>query len=365
MTIATLLYGCSENKTESKTETTKAESNKITLNTEQVQELKIQSQKIELDTISTVLSIGGKITTPAQGQVELGYPISAKINTIFIEPGSVVSKGQKLLSLSDLSLVELQQDYLLQKSELENLQQQFSRLTVIKNQNATSEKSYQEAQTALNKAKITVAGMEQKMNLLMVTFPKTPQDIQQNIIVYAPISGKINQVLIKPGQYCQAGQSILSIVNNSELQCELISFQNAPLNLKEGMKVKLKDNNGMSANGTVLRFNNSLQESDHGMHIWLNIQNAPENWIPGITVNGFLSVQEVIALPVPSNGIAYWESKPQIFESYGNGQYLMTEVSIIKEDNGVVYVQFPNMGKNEIVIQNAHYLLMALKNTGE
>ena len=365
ITIAILIFGCNSQPAENVDTTNTAETNTLVLNPDQIKELNVKSSKIDIDTISTILSIGGKISTHTQGQVELGYPISAKINTLFIEPGSSVSKGQKLMTLSDISLVELQQDYLMQKAELDNLQQKFNRISVIKSQNATSEKSYQEAQTALNKSKITISGMEQKMNLLMIPFPKNPQDIQQQITVQSPINGKVSQLMIKPGQYCQAGQSLISIVDNSNVQCELISFQNVPLNLTVGMPVSLKDNNGQTVQAIVQRFGNSLEESDHGLHIWLDIQNAPQNWIPGITVNGFLSVNEVSALPVPSNGIAYWESKPKIFESNGNGQYTMKDVSLIKEDNGVTYVQYPNMGKNEIIIQNAHYLLMALKNTGE
>ncbi|MEN9334019.1 MAG: hypothetical protein RLY35_1199 [Bacteroidota bacterium] len=362
---AVLISGCHNEQPKEAEKTEAANAQSINLNSEQIQQLKIEWKDIQMDTISSIMSIGGKIITPAQGSIDLGYPISAKVNALFIEPGSPVSKGQKLLSLSDLSLVELQQDYLLQRAELQNLQLQFNRLTVIKNQNATSEKNYQDAELALNKSKIAVAGMEQKMNLLMIPFPNSPKDIQQSITINAPISGKINEIKIKSGQYCQAGQSLLSIVNSGELQCELISFQNVPLKLTPGMKVKLKDNNGTVAQGVVQRFSNSLQENDHGLHIWLSIQNAPADWIPGITINGFLSVQELNSLPVPTAGIAYWESKPQIFECSGNNQFTMKEVTILKEENNIAYIQYPDMGKKPIVTKSGHYLLMALKNTGE
>lgn len=363
--VAILIFGCNSQPEENVDSKHPIEDNVLVLNTDQIKQLNVKSSKIKVDTISTVLSIGGKISTPTQGQMELGYPISAKINSIFVEPGSSISKGQKLLTLSDISLVELQQDYLMQKAELENLQQQFNRIAAIKSQNATSEKSFQEAQTALNKSKITISGMEQKMNLLMVPFPKNPQDIQQQITLIAPISGKVNQLFIKSGQYCQAGQSLLSIVDNSQLQCELISFQNVPLNLSVGMPVTLKDNNGQSAQATVQRFGNSLEETDHGLHIWLSLINAPSNWIPGVTVNAYLTVESLPGIPVPSRGIAYWESKPQIFIAQGDGKYTMKEVNIIKEERGIAYIQSTAFTDNEIVTQSAHYLLMALKNTGE
>lgn len=153
---------------------------------------------VKTGAFTNFVQIQGKID--AQDNVT-AYPQSAgTITAIYAKPGQHVSKGQVLAQLDNSVL---QQNIAQSQAQLDLAQQLYNRQKNLWDQKIGTEVQFLQAQTNLQSAKKSVAGLRQQANLYRIV---------------APISGTVDQMDLKLGQVAQPGTTGIRIVDADVLK---------------------------------------------------------------------------------------------------------------------------------------------------
>lgn len=286
---------------------------------------KEQSWKIEFATEYPVREVFGQVikTTAliesAQGDEIL---VSAKTNGIVILStdnvleGKGVFKGQVLLSLSGSGLAN-NSAVLFEEAEnnYEKAKSDYKRLSELAEDKIVSEK---ELLSARNEYENT----EAIYNNLRKNFDSSGQ------IVKSPMKGFINQVYVQNGQYIEAGQPIVSILQNKTLvlHADVQQKYSSILGSINSANIRTLHNNKTytfeELNGKLLSFGKTTNKDNFLIPVRLQIDN-PDNFISGGFVEIYLkTLTDTQALTVPNTALleeqgfyyVFVQITPELFE---------------------------------------------------
>jgi len=127
---------CKNKATESKAEPTAKDSTakkeeptatEVKLTDEQIKAIDLQTGSIEQRNLKSTLKVNGKLTLPPQNQAQVSILTGGIVKTINVTEGTFVNQGQTLATIVNNEVIQLQQDYLENKSQLVYLQAEFKR----------------------------------------------------------------------------------------------------------------------------------------------------------------------------------------------------------------------------------------------
>ena len=96
----------------------------ITVSDAQLKNAEFQTGPLQTAEMSSLLKVNGKVDVPPQNMVSISVPLGGYLKTSKLLPGMHVNKGEVLAVMEDQQYIQLQQDYLMAKvklSQLENL----------------------------------------------------------------------------------------------------------------------------------------------------------------------------------------------------------------------------------------------------
>ncbi len=87
----------------------------------------MQTGSIEQRNLKSTLKVNGKLTLPPQNQAQVSILMGGIVKTIDVTEGTFVRRGQTLATIVSNEVIQLQQEYLENKSQLIYLQAEFRR----------------------------------------------------------------------------------------------------------------------------------------------------------------------------------------------------------------------------------------------
>ena len=370
ITAALLLFSCGkeEAKTEEKFEIS-ANQNEITLNDAQLKSAGIEISTLENQNISNKIILNGSIDVPPQSMASVSAPSGGYIRSIRLMPGMYVGKGQTIAVLEDPQIVQLQQDYLLAKSNLGYAQKDYSRQKDLNQSKASSDKVMQQAQTESQNQNIMMRGMAEKLRTMGIN-PNNLNagNIRRSVTVAAPVSGYISMVNVSMGQYVSPTEKLVEIVNTSDFHLALKVFEKDLGKISIGQKVYAytNDNPDKKHSARVILINRDFS-ADRSVLVHCHFDNYEKSLIRGLYMNAELETDSEDGFVIPDDAIVTWEGKQYIFEAKTNKTFVMKPITIGNSENGFTEIlnYHPVDTHRKWVTKGAYHLLMGLKNVEE
>ena len=104
--------------------------------------------------------------------------------------------------MEDQQYVQLQQDYLTTKSKLFFAEKEYQRQKELNQNQASSDKVFQQAKADYLSLKINLSALEQKLRLIAIDPEKlSEQNISKSITIKAPFDGFVSKVNVNIGKY--------------------------------------------------------------------------------------------------------------------------------------------------------------------
>lgn len=362
------IISCS--KEEIKTEEIPAVSgNQVTLT-----DLQIKNSGIETSTLSNLdiahkILLTGQVDVPPQGMASVSAPSGGYVKVSNFMPGNFVSKGQTLAILENPELVQLQQDYLLAKSNLQYAKQDYSRQKDLNANKASSDKVTQKAFNESQNQNIMMKGMAQKLTAVGVNPGSlNANTIRRTFAVMSPISGYISTVNVNIGQYVSPVDKMFEIVNTGDLHLALKVFEKDLNKIKTGQKVFAFTNQNPTKKYEARVFIIGKDFSaDRSVLVHCHFVDNSLALLPGTFMNAEMEADSEEGIVIPDDAIITWEEKQYVFEEIQPKTYKMFPVEIGNSENG--FTQLLNVKeentKKKFVTKGAYQLLMALKNVEE
>ena len=366
--LSLLILSCSKKETVKETKASVTE-NQITLTDLQIKNSGIESNVLNELNIAHKIILNGQVDVPPQGMASVSAPSGGYVRISKFMPGNHVKKGQTLATLENPELVQLQQDYLLAKSNLQYAQQDYARQKDLNESKASSDKVTQKALNEAQTQNIMVKGTAQKLAALGINPSNlNANNIRRAFAVISPIAGYISTVNVNIGQYVSPVDKMFDIVNTDDLHLALKVFEKDLNKISVGQKVFAYTNQNPNKKYEARVFIIGKDfTTDRSVLVHCHFIDNSLSLLPGTFMNAELEADSENGLVIPDDAIVTWEEKQYIFEVVKPKTYKMFPVQIGNSENGFTEIlDFKKEYANKkFVTKGAYKLLMSLKNVEE
>jgi cobalt-zinc-cadmium efflux system membrane fusion protein len=342
--------------------------NIITLTDAQMSNAHIATGSVEQKQISSILKVNGRIDVPPQNLVSVSVPMGGYLKSTKLLPGMHINKNQVIAVVEDQQYIQLQQDYLTAKSHLTLNESEYKRQKDLNASKASSDKVFQQAQSAYETQKILVRSLEEKLRLVRINPNKVSvNNISKSIYIYSPIDGFVTKVNVNIGKYVTSGDVLFELVNPTDIHLNLKVFEKDLDKIFIGQPVFSYTNNNPDKKypGDIILISKDVSQ-DGIIEVHCHFDNYDKNLFPGMYMNAEIELKNKMRNVLPDEAFVRFEGKEYIFENTGKNKYEMVEVEIGTSENGLTeIISDKDLSGKNIVTKGAYTLLMALKNTEE
>lgn len=371
MTIALTVFSCGSKKEAAVKEADKMESvpNSVTLSEEQFKSLKIQLGGTELRSLSGSIKANGMLDVPPQNLVSISAPLGGFVKSTELLQGMHVNKGQTIVVMEHPDYIQLQQDYLDNKNQLEFLEQEYHRQQDLAKENVNALKSLQQSKSNYLSTKAKVQGLLAKLKMINISPSEIESgEIHNTISLTTPISGYVSQVNVNLGQHVNPTDVMFRIVDTEHVHAEAQVFEKDIPQLKIGQRVHIKLSNESKERLAHVYLIGKEITAERTVRVHCHLDGEDLNLIPGTFFTATIETGARQAEALSAEALVNFEGKQYVFieKDAAKHTYKMIEVRVGGTDTDFYEVNFaeplPAELKNKIVVQGAYNLLNVLKN---
>ncbi|NOS90987.1 MAG: efflux RND transporter periplasmic adaptor subunit [Cyclobacteriaceae bacterium] len=343
------------------------EANGVTLSAEQFKLLDIKLGTPEKKIMSGVINANGMLDVPPQNMVTISAPLGGFVKSTDILQGMRVKKGQTIVMMEHPDYIQLQEDYLLNKNQLEFLELEYNRQQELVKENVSAAKSLQLAKSNYLSTKTKVQGMSAKLKLIGINPTELETgEIKNTITIASPISGFVTQVNVNIGMHVSPTDILFKIVDTEHLHAEAMVFEKDLPNLKIGQRVRVMlSNENAERMATVFLVGKEISP-DRTVRVHCHFEKEDPGLIPGLYFKALIETEASEHLVLPSTAVVAYNNQHFVFVEKDSLHYLMVQVQVGKSQSDFTEVILPaELVQAKMVINGTYSLLSILKNTEE
>ncbi|GAB4135947.1 MAG: efflux RND transporter periplasmic adaptor subunit [Bacteroidia bacterium] len=364
----TFMASCSGKDQQPKAEEPVTADSIVKLTPDQIRNSGIESGAIEQRLMSGMIRVSGKIDIPPQNTVIVSAPLGGFIKSSEMLPGMKVRKGEVLAVLEHQDFIQLQQDYLKEKSKSEFLEKEYKRQQQLAADNVNSAKTLEQTKADYFSSLADLKGMEAKLQLIGINGNQLTADkISSVVTLRSPVDGYVSRVHVNMGTYVAPGGEIFRIVNTEHVHAELSVFEKDAQKLKEGQQVHFKVNGEDSARKAEVYLIGREIAEDRTVGVHCHLEKEDTRLLPGTYITAEIHTDSANAEALPNDAVVSYLGKNYVFIESAAGTYAMVPVNTGIQADGYTQVYLPqNISKqSRFVVKGAYVLLAALKNKEE
>ena len=342
------------------------------LTQQQYEALGMRINSLQQRNMAGFVQANGQLEVPPQNEAAVTAVVGANVAEILVIEGEEVAEGQVLAYISHPDLVQVQTDFLNASNQLTFQEKEFARQEKLYEAGVGSGETFQRAEAELQNARGRVQGFHSQLQLLNLDPERVLQgNISRRIPVISPIAGAVQEVNVKTGQYVQAQTTMFEIVNTHHVHAQLMVFEKDISKVQPGQQVLLRVESlpETELSAEILSVGKAFEQDPKAVHVHAEIEDKPENLIPGMYVKGRINVDNTRTTALPESAIAEeggsyyafraeregdaWSFKPvEVIPGTTSGKWTAVQfLSEVEPDSRFAY-------------NNAYYL-MAQMNKGE
>ena len=358
--------GNKENNTES--EVLSDTENVLELTDEQLKSFTLSSTSLQEKTITQTLKLNGMVDVPPQNLVSVSMALGGYVKSTKLLPGSHFRKGEVLAVMEDNQYIQLQQDYLTAKVQLENAKKEYNRQKELNQSKASSDKVYQQAKANYETLLISKQALEEKLRLISVNPDKiSAENISREVNIYAPFDGYVTAVFVNAGKYVSPSEVLFELVNPKDMLLNLKVFEKDwdKITIGQPLMAYTNSNSSKKYPAKIILIGRNISQ-DRVVEVHAHFDEDNQFLIPGIYVNADIEIPETKALALPVESILSFEGKKYVFKMLDTNKFEMVAIQVGNTGNGWVEIKTPEkLEKAKVIEEGAYTLLMTLKNKGD
>ena len=297
------------------------------------QAINVQVDTLQLENVNAEFSYSG--TFDPNKETKISAELQGKINTILVEAGSVVSKGQTLIQL-DNSLLKLQLQTI--DVQIEGLEADVNRYTILAKADAIQGIQLEKAELGLKSAKVQKATLLEQIN-------KTT--------IKAPFSGIVTAKLSEEGAFAAPGVPLLQITDITNLKFtvnvpenELSKFK---LNQSYSIVVDAYPDILLTGKATMIGSKANMGSS---FPVQFTVNNTSDLKIKSGMFGKVLLKSEMSGkgIVIPSSAIQGTENQPQVYV-VKNGKAILQNITISKKIQNKAFVS-NGLKEGDVIVTN-------------
>jgi cobalt-zinc-cadmium efflux system membrane fusion protein len=334
----------------------------ITLTEAQVKAIGLETGGIEQRNLRTSLKVNGKLVLPPQNQAQVSSLSGGIVRSIRVMEGDFVHQGQVLATIGNNDIVQWQQDYLENKSQLRYLEAEYARQKSLRQDSINSEKTFQQVENELGVARARQTGIGTKLQMAGIRVADlTPASMRSEVGIVAPISGYIHHINVTMGKYIDANAVLFDLVDNRYLHLDLTVFEKDIHKVALGQRVIFTDANDPLHDhpAEIYSLDKAFQDNQQAIVAHARIGERTETLLPGMYVEARIQVDRYLAAALPEAAVVSSGDDHFIYLETGPRQYRQVAVKTGAQDLGYKEITPLTVLPKEarIVTKGAYFLL--------
>ena len=367
--LTAILFACGKQDNTSSANTVETvNENAVKLTDAQIQSAGVQVGKLEKKDISTILKVNGTVDVPPQSLVSVSMPLGGYLKSTHLLPGMYVKKGEVIATMEDQQYIQLQEDYLVTKSNLEYAASEYNRQKELYETKSSSEKVFQQARMEYDNQKIALRALAEKMELIHLNPEKlTENNISNTVQIYAPISGFVSAVKMNIGRYVTGTDVLFELINPLDIHLNLRVFEKDIEKLSIGQSVMAYTLHQPDKKYPceIMLISQALSD-DRTAEVHCHFEKYDKILLPGMYLNAEIAVKNHNAFVVPEDAVVIFEGKSFLFVAVSKNEYKMTLVETGVMEAGAIEIKNAEaLSDADIVTAGAYTILMEMKNRSE
>ncbi|MFZ6813410.1 efflux RND transporter periplasmic adaptor subunit [Undibacterium sp. Rencai35W] len=267
--------------------------------------------------IQSTLSLVGEVRFNEDRIVQIVPRLTGLVETVLVNAGDKVQKGQVLAVISSQTLADQRSDLLAAQKRYSLARATFEREKKLWEEKISAEQDYLQARNAMQETEIILQGAQQKLSSLGAT-----ANINGNLTRYeirSPITGTVTEKHIAMGQSLKDDTPIFIVADLSSVWVE-IKIPAKDLNLvKTGQQAKIMATAlDIEASGSLSYVGSLVGDQSRAAIGHIVLVNTKGLWRPGLPVSvNLVSEETEVPVAVTVEAIQSLKDSSTVFGRYG------------------------------------------------
>ena len=358
---ALLFASCSSSETKKiEEDTIQEDKTNLTLNEDQIRLAGIIWAKPQMRKISKSLSLNGFLEAPPQNVISIIAPLGGFIKSTPLLQGMHIHKGDLLATVEDIAYIQLQEDYLRTKEELNLASKEQERQIVLFQGEAASEKTSQTANSKVNQLLIQEKSLAEKLRLCNINPESlTPSTLNRRIEIRSTVNAFVKSVHMNMGKYVGAQDVLAELIDTDHLHVELTAYEQDVTKLKEGQRFSFNMVNSPEEKytGHIYLVGKALGEG-RSVQVHGHLDDEKNVFIPGNAVLAEVELGSDSLLSIETSAVFKLNDKPHAFLKNGKNDIKLIALDVVMESADYAAIKANNeMNEDsELVIEGIQSL---------
>lgn len=261
--------------------------------------------KPELRQISGTITASGKLDVPPQNTITVTALLGGVVRYTKVLEGMRVSKGERLVTIHNPDLPDLQRRYVAAMASSTQLGKELERQKELRRDEVNAAKTLEQARASYQTAEAEAKSLALQLESIGIRPSLVAAgQFTDEYHVKAPISGFVSHISINLGQRLSASDPVFDIVDTEHLHAELAVFERDIYKLKKGQRIRftLPSQNERELTATVYLIGKSL-EPDRTVRVHGHLDTEDPGLVPGLYLQATVETGGEKGLVVPSQAL--------------------------------------------------------------
>lgn len=286
------------------------------LTAEQIKSIGVEMGAIEEKELTAALKANGTLKVPNQNRATVNTLYSGVIQTLRIQPGDNVKKGQVIATLANPDFMRLQEEYVAVNDRIALAELEFNRQKELSAGNAGALKNFQAANTELKTLQTRRNTLTQQIRLMGIDPSQLSSGKLVSVLsVKSPISGVVSSVTAQIGSYVDLTSAIAEIVDNSQLHLDLFVYEKDLPKLRDNQIIHFTLTNapGKEYDAQIFSLGSSFEGESKAVSVHAKVQGNKTGLIDGMNITAAVSLGKAKVPAVPTDAVVNYQGQDYIF----------------------------------------------------
>lgn len=344
--ICGFLHSCHSTDKKPKEAITDTGTDFITVTREQAEAMDLKFGKLQQIIISNTINANGLIDTPPENRAKISSIVSGKVLRINYLVGDAVRKGSQIILLESMEFLEIQKNYLAAKSNLKFLEDNYLRQKKLSEENVNARKVFMESESVYLSAKAEFEFLNKQLGLLRADKTEIEEgNFTPYLSISSPINGFIAASFTTTGEYVDAEDVMVEVINPDHLHVELKVYEKDILSVQKGQKVEITARlEDIKLTGEIILVGKELDPDTRSIPVHVHLTEE-EHLVPGMYVEGKILLDEKSVLALPDEGLVREESRNFVYMlmEEKSDELILKRIHVVSGEvkDDMVTVEFP------------------------
>lgn len=287
----------------------------LSLTAEQMQQHRVKLAKVALGEVNQVQTFPAKLVVNTDRQAHVSPSFAGRVESVHVELGQQVKRGQALANLLVPDLVDQQANLQIAQTNLDLAKQDYEREHRLWSQGISAKQDYQRAYNTYRQAQIQVQAVRSRLSAFGASSGSNGR-----YTLTAPISGVISNKDIVIGENVQLADQLFTIDQLDQLWLEFVLPTMANINVQPNQQIRFKSlQTGNIFNAQVQSLTTEADAQTGRLQIRAKVLSNATELRPNLMVNVELQAgSKPSVIRVSSEAIQQVDGKDVVFVAQAN-----------------------------------------------